>query len=167
MNGDIRGMLQRAEIEFNRNILGCRPVALDSLPRFWMARVCRYTGGWGRIAATTGMNWLESMQPFRLFDHWGKSTTIDGRMCFVTEPYLSFRNPKVIRCYAALAIALGLDLTVYDEDQSWWYPGHTMRAEFFECNHTPKCSHSRSEQEHRAMCREQLRDLIASAKTST
>jgi hypothetical protein len=61
-------------------------------------------------------------------DHWG-STTIDGEVCFVSEPYLTY--PPAANELAVpqhIADATGCDLLV--ERESEWNPPSTIRLVF-------------------------------------
>ena len=58
-------------------------------------------------------------------DHCG-TTTYEGQLCFVTEPYL---GPTHLESAAQFAELLGLRWKL--DENSWWYPNNTTRIVFF------------------------------------
>lgn len=135
----VSARLQIAEIEFHREILGISPVMLHKMPGWWMRRACYADKGWGRIDAEQSMYVLEQRtgMAMRIIDHWGQSKTRDGHCAFVTEPYLPYWDSRVMSAVQQIAGWLGVHFNIYDVWESWWYPGHTIRIEFFECPQLP------------------------------
>jgi hypothetical protein len=133
------GDLQRAGIEFHREVFKIRPVTLHRLPAWFAHRVCWATSGWGRSACWRGMQTLARDLPVQLFDHWGSSVTEDGRSAFTTEPYLNAADPHVHAAAAELARRLGVEYRILPAWESWWNPGSTIRIEFRESPGEPPC----------------------------
>lgn len=131
----IAGDLTIASIEFLRKTHSIRDVILHEMPLWFMRRVCAVNGGYGRVRAESEMYRL--CEGAQLWDHWGKSMTYGGQSAMVSEPYADM--DKAIEWAEAIATTLGILVTVYPESsmKSWWFPGETMRIEFYECIDAP------------------------------
>lgn len=119
----------KQQIDAARLTLNPRPVKLHHIPQWFVRRLRVYRGR----HATTSSGLLRAMlqsvgDANHWLDHWGSSTSRDGRPAFVAEPY-GF-GPEVAGALDKLAAETGLEWSV--ESNSWWYPGHTVRIEIYE-----------------------------------
>jgi hypothetical protein len=64
----------------------------------------------------------------RILDHWGSTITSCGRRDFVTEPYMDAE----LACLVARRVARAIHCEFYVSDNSWWFPGRTIRIGFIE-----------------------------------
>jgi hypothetical protein len=112
---------QMRHIREARELLKPTEVNLHHFPN-WLRRAllkefgCRYrdTSSWGvKEQVFGGACWL---------DHWGTST-INDRLCFVSEPY----NVSMADQIRIDEIAKRIGCRWYLSANSWWFPGWTIR----------------------------------------
>lgn len=132
-------MDQLRQIEQDRARLGVSPVRKAHVPKwFWLAvarayppgHPTRYLGFFNSFDsawktpdvitnAVGGREWL---------DHWGSSELPDGRVAFVSEPYRPPYNDEIGERLRAAAAEIGCEFWV--DENSWHYPGSTVRLVF-------------------------------------
>lgn len=112
-----------AQIKNDRTRFGIQPVELHQVPT-WAKR---------RLLAVIGQRSITNVEGLipgfqRIFDHWGRSLS-DSLVC---EPYARNADPGLIEKVRRIADGLGVCYSIGNPWASWWYPGKTLRIEFFE-----------------------------------
>jgi hypothetical protein len=118
---------REAEIEAARAQYRPTPVKRGHFPRWFVRR-------WGRRFGK-GTDILNQLRTFLrdngaaiILDHYGSTTLPNGCLAFVTEPYIEHCDIE-----GALAIVAGeLKCDYLVDDNSWHYPGETVRGAWFE-----------------------------------
>lgn len=111
-------------LDFARELLGATEVRLHHVPN-WLRRAILKVVPTPARGCTTGHACLDRALHHTgdrgWCDHYG-STTLAGKLVFVSEPYLSLGDLDAARRFADL---LGVELSI--SPLSWWYPSSTTR----------------------------------------
>jgi hypothetical protein len=104
------------------------PVIQNRIPSWFIKRMRRIAGPRGQSVDELNLIRILAIDicgSTTWIDHIGK-TRIDNREMFVSEPYL--RTSDDFSCVEEIAELLECELVV--DDQSFWYPGKTIRLLF-------------------------------------
>lgn len=110
------------QIAADRKRLHIAPVQLHVMPTWAKKRFLAVCG------SRSFTNVEFSIPGPRIFDHWGQS--LSGSL--VGEPYYPVDNPELRAKVQQIATGLGVSFSIGSPWSSWWFPGKTVRVEFFE-----------------------------------
>ena len=119
---------QEEFIQAARKLLKPGAIKLWGAPVWFKKAYRKSFGGCKRTEYGDVVTRLANNHGFAWLDHFGESVWYSGEKIFVSEPYqITNKDHSQIS-----ELARELDCEYRISSNSWWYPGHTIRIEFYE-----------------------------------